>query len=78
MAARTFALKNRGRHDAEGFDVCTSTHCQAYAGESAESSRSDEAVRLTRGKVITYNGELIESMYHTDTGGMTEISYNVW
>lgn len=78
VAARTFALKNRGRHDAEGFDVCTSTHCQAYAGESAESSRSDEAVRLTRGKVITYNGELIESMFHTDSGGMTENSENVW
>ena len=28
--------------------------------------------------MITYNGELIESMFHTDSGGMTENSENVW
>src|SRR5580658_10384150 len=28
VAARTYAVRMRGRHSAEGFDLCDTTHCQ--------------------------------------------------
>ena len=28
VAARTYAVRLRGRHSAEGFDFCATTHCQ--------------------------------------------------
>src|SRR5690349_25170076 len=28
IAARTYAVRLRGRHNAEGFDLCDTTHCQ--------------------------------------------------
>ena len=32
VAARSFALKNRGRHIKDGYDLCDTTHCQVYVG----------------------------------------------
>lgn len=78
IAARTFALKNRKRHASEGFDLCATTHCQAYGGTGAEKAASTRAVKATKGEVMLYNGALVDALFHTDSGGMTENSENVW
>lgn len=78
VAARTFALHNRKRHSSEGYDLCATTHCQQYSGIPKEKSGSDAAIRATAGEVITYQGKLIDALFHTDSGGMTENSEDVW
>lgn len=78
VAARSFSLASRGRHASEGYDLCTTTHCQLYTGTAAEKTASTAAVRATRGEVLTYGGKPIEALFHTDSGGMTESSENVW
>lgn len=78
VAARSFALKSRGRHAAEGYDLCTTTHCQLYKGIASEKTASTAAVRATRGEVLTYGGQPIEALFHTDSGGLTESSEDVW
>lgn len=78
VAARTFALKNRKRHSTEGFDLCSTSHCQVYEGMSAETKLTTEAVNRTRGEVLFYKGTIIDALFHTDSGGMTESSENVW
>jgi SpoIID/LytB domain protein len=32
IAIRTYALKNHGRHAKDGYDFCTTTHCQRFLG----------------------------------------------
>ena len=78
VAARTFALKNRKRHSAEGFDLCNTSHCQVYEGMAAETRTTTDAVNHTRGEVLCYNGSIIDALFHTDSGGMTEFSEHVW
>ena len=78
VAARSFALASRGRHAGEGYDLCTTTHCQLYTGTVAEKSASNAAIKATRGEVLTYGGKPIEALFHTDSGGMTENSEDVW
>lgn len=78
VAARSFSLASRGRHAGEGYDLCTTTHCQLYTGTAAEKTASTAAVRATRGEVLTYGGRPIEALFHTDSGGMTENSEEVW
>ena len=78
IAARTFALKNRKRHSAEGFDLCSTAHCQVYEGMSAEMQSTTAAVNSTRGEVLFYKGAIIDALFHTDSGGMTEFSEHVW
>jgi SpoIID/LytB domain protein len=39
IAIRTYALKNRGRHLKDGYDFCSTTHCQRFLAERVRSPR---------------------------------------
>lgn len=77
VAARSFTLKNRNRHKAEGYDLCATTHCQTYNGVE-EVAATDKAIRDTRGVIVTYNGTVADTNFHTDSGGFTENVLDVW
>lgn len=77
IAARSFAMKNRKRHEADGFDLCTTTHCQVYDGV-ADFDSVDWAVDETRGEVLVFKDRLVDANFHTDSGGMTASSEEVW
>jgi len=78
VVSRTYVMKNLGKHDREGFDLSATITSQVYGGVEAEDDRSSKAVDLTRGEVITYNGELIKSFFHSNCGGHTEDVYYAW
>ncbi|WP_294159359.1 SpoIID/LytB domain-containing protein [uncultured Selenomonas sp.] len=78
VAARTFALQGRGRHSADGYDLCATTHCQSYGGIAAEDPGSTTAIAATYGEVLTYKGQLISAVFHTDSGGSTDSSRAIW
>ncbi len=77
VAARSFALKNRGRHVKEGYDLCATTHCQVYIGV-AKFDSVDKAINETHGEVLLYKEKLADTNFHTDSGGMTENVRDVW
>lgn len=80
VAARTFSLytKNEGKHQGDGYNICAGTHCQVYGGTKDESSSVTRAVDDTRGEIITYKGKPIYAAFHTDSGGRTAASREVW
>lgn len=78
VAARSYALLNLGKHENNGFDLCDGQHCQVYNGYNSEHYETNKAVDDTEGKVIKYNGEIINAMYHSTSGGHTEDSENIW
>ncbi len=76
VAARTYALKNRGKCAKEGFDLDDTTRCEGYLGVDGETAASNAAVDATRGQVLTWQGTLIDAPYSTDSGGMTACDTN--
>ncbi len=78
VAARSFTLKNTGRHKADGYDLCDGTHCQTYEGISVVAEITDKAVAATRGEILYFKGAAALTNYHTDSGGMTESAADVW
>ena len=78
IVARTYVIKNLGKHGTNGFDLCSKTHCQVYGGADSEDERSNRAVYDTAGEILKYNGEIINSLYHSSCGGRTEDVRNVW
>ncbi len=78
VAARTYALKNMNRFKDLGFDLDDSPACQVYNGLDAESPLSTRAVRETQGQAALYQGELIDALYTSTCGGMTENVENVF
>ena len=78
IAARTYALKNRGQFLAQGFDILPTTRSQVYRGLTSENPLSTRAVDETRGIIATYEGEPINALYTSTCGGRTEDSENIF
>ncbi len=79
VAARSFAVANRSKHLAQGFELCDSALCcQKYAGFSASHVNSRRAVEETTGQVAKFGGQVVQLFYHSNSGGHTENSEDVW
>ena len=78
IAARTYALKNRGQFMSQGFDILPTTRSQVYRGLNSENALSSRAVDETRGIVATYQGEPINALYTSTCGGRTEDSEKIF
>ena len=93
LVARTYTIysikRNKNKH--EGADMCDSSACcQAWISKEDRLAKWNEdvreeywnkivkAVNTTKGKVITYNGDVIDAFFHSNSGGITEIPVNVW
>lgn len=72
VVARTYALRNRGRWEADGFDLLAGVASQVYRGADSEDPTSRAAVEATAGEVLMYGDELIDAFYSSTCGGHTE------
>jgi stage II sporulation protein D len=82
VIARTYALANRGRHAKDGFDLCSTTHCQLYEPARLTTSRwaaaARSAARQTSGEVLWYCDAIARAVYHADCGGRISAATAVW
>ena len=92
VVARTYTIytiENSRKHD--DADICSDSKCcQAWISKEDRLSRweddtkeeywnkIEEAVNSTKGKVIKYNGEVIDAFFHSNSGGKTENVSTVW
>src|SRR5690349_16393552 len=83
IAVRTFALKNSRRHATDGYDFCSTTHCQRVVAIDSTStlleSRVSDAVRATEGQVvIDDHGQPIDAYFGASCGGATANIRDLW
>lgn len=82
-------ISKPGVHD--GVDICTDfSHCQAWISrEKAKKNwgiffgarnwnRIEKAVNETKGIIVTYKGQVANTLFHSNSGGRTENSEEVW
>lgn len=78
IICRTYALANLKKHFADGYNLCDRVHCQAYHGKTFYDQIS-KASQSTRGLVIVDSDiNLITAAFHSNCGGETVKSGNVW
>ena len=60
--------------------LCAEVHCQAYRGDGARTTRTDEAVRATRGEALfgADGPALVDAVYSAMCGGHGEDNDAVW
>lgn len=83
ISARTYTLSviARGKHAAEGYDICSSGACCQAFNENKDLSKYPNhmaVVDQTESQVICYNGEPIIAAYCGSCGGHTENNEDVW
>jgi stage II sporulation protein D len=69
IAARTYALATLKPH--ADYDLFADTRSQVYRGVIAEDAKARRIVEETRGMVVTWNGDLIVTYFHSTCGGDT-------
>jgi stage II sporulation protein D len=85
VTSRTYALTKLARHARDGFDFCTTTHCQRYLRVTAQNARSDfhamlrRAVQETAGETLRDSrGRLAQAYFSASCGGMTANVQTLW
>ncbi|MEO8371464.1 MAG: SpoIID/LytB domain-containing protein [Candidatus Solibacter sp.] len=77
VAARSYGLNLRGRHTAEGYDLCSTTHCQRVE-PNAVTERLASLAAQTSGELLWFAGKPAFACYSKSCGGHTEDGGEVW
>ena len=77
VAARTYAAYFRSRHAAQGFDFCSTTHCQRVVLNDIN-PRFTKAAAETRGLLLWYQTRPVFAVYTRNCGGRSEAASDVW
>jgi stage II sporulation protein D len=78
VIVRTYALKNLGRHQQQGYDFCSTTHCQRFETD-APGQTAITVARDTAGLILRdVRGTLADSYFSASCGGMTANLQTLW
>ncbi len=77
VISRTYALYQKSANGNSMYHLASSVLHQAYKGKTTD-SRVAYAVSATAGEVLTFEGNLIESFYHSTSCGKTEIPEEIF
>lgn len=78
VIARSYAQTNINRKKKD-FDLYDDTRSQVYAGiPKSRLSNVEKAIKETKGEVITYNGRVIDALFHSYSGGYTASAKEVY
>ena len=78
IAARSYAIANKGKRAKYGYDLKDTPEDQAYGGASAEKTNTNDAVSETEGIVLVCQGKIISAYYSASAGGRTNTGGQVW
>lgn len=78
VVARTYALYQKKKHLKEPYHVAGNVMGQVYSGADTEDPASFKAVRDTAGEIVAYKGEPALTVYHSNAGGRTDSSGDIW
>jgi stage II sporulation protein D len=78
VIARTYMYKYLNKHISDGFNLCDGTHCQVFNGLSTDSVIKRATSETAGLVIIDPDSALILSAFHSNCGGETSSSENVW
>ncbi len=78
VVARTYALYRMKEREGRAYDLVGTHMDQVYKGAGKEDSASWQAIRATKGQVLYYDKAPALTLYHSNAGGRTEASEDVW
>lgn len=78
IISRTWALRNLGKHQADGYNFCDGVHCQAYLNRCIRPDIMLGVIESSGETLVDTAGNLIETPFHSNSGGQTANSEDVW
>jgi len=78
IISRTWALRNMNKHKSDGYNFCDGVHCQAYLNRCIRPDIMLGVIKSSGETLVDSTGALIETPFHSNSGGQTANSEDVW
>ena len=78
VLARTWAVANKHRFKVDGYNICSDTQCQVYKDPSKSNNKIKIAIKKTAGKILFWNQQPINTVYHATNGGVMASVDEAW
>ncbi len=78
VISRTWALRNMNKHKADGYNFCDYVHCQAYQNRCVRPDIMLGTMQSSGETIVDAEGKLIDTPFHSNSGGQTANSEDVW
>ena len=78
VIARTWAIYNSNRFQADKFHLCVTTQCQVYKPKKNINENIEKAIMDTQNKVLVFKGNPVNAFYHASNGGISAFSSESW
>ena len=78
ICVRNYLMKNKDKHKKDGYNLCDQVHCQAYKGRANQAEVIQGAYNSKGEIIVDDKGEIIETLFHSNSGGETVNSQDVW
>lgn len=78
VIARTYMYKYFDKHSHDRYNLCDDTHCQAFNGITADTIIVQAALETNGLVILGPDSTLIISAFHSNCGGETSPSEDVW
>jgi len=78
VASRTYALFKIIQNRAESYAVSDDVASQVYGGMTHEKPTTNQAVDLTRGEILTFDGKIFPAYFHSTCSGHTTRADFIW
>lgn len=75
---RTLAIRPTQDHRLQGYDFCDTTHCQLFRPPRPLPEKFLQAVKQTKGRILSYGGKPAVVLYHSQCGGHTSPNHRVF
>ena len=78
VLARTWAIANSHRFKVDGYNLCSDTQCQVYKDPSRANQKIKKAIKKTAGRILTWEKNPINAVYHATNGGVMASVNEAW
>lgn len=78
VIVRTYMYRNFYKHISDRYNMCDNTHCQAFHGITTDPVIISSALETSGLVILGPDSTLINSAFHSNCGGETAMSEDVW
>ena len=71
-------MNNLEKHAEEGYNLCDGVHCQAYKTRANKKEVTEGAYKSKGEVIVDSQGNIIETLFHSNSGGETVNAKDVW
>ncbi len=78
ICCRNYLMNNLEKHAEQGYNLCDGVHCQAYKTRANKKEVTEGAYKSKGEVIVDAEGNIIETLFHSNSGGITVNAKDVW